>query len=267
MKNTLTIGFLAVLLASTAYADGTETHTETATSTSAVSSSVSVDVTKNTSGKYVTKTTIAMDTTSTNGSAGFDIDVVGGVISLGDWEVGTTVAGMTVSLGKQGDLFPSAGLEAVGGTTLANPAVNESVQVTLGGLSMMAGFDDWATDISDLDNMQVALTSKLGLIGTTLAVDYNTDTKAKSYAAGADLTLIGGIGVSTIATYSTKMAYEVTVNTGRLSAFANGDADNTLQHVGAGINLNVNGLDIYAEGSYDTDAKKFSPALGMTYKF
>ena len=43
MKNTLTIGFLAVILASTAYADETSTATATAP-TSAVSSSVSVAV-------------------------------------------------------------------------------------------------------------------------------------------------------------------------------------------------------------------------------
>lgn len=266
MKNTLTIGFLAVILASTAYADETAT-TSTSTSTSAVSSSVSIDVTKTTSGKYVTKTTISMDTESSNGHVGFDIDIIDGSFSLGDWKVGTAVGSIGVSFGKQGDLFPVPGLESVGGTTLANPTVNESVQVTLGGLSIMAGFDDWTTDISDLDNLQVALKSKLGLISTTLAVDYNTDTKAKSYAAGADLTFIGEIGVSTLVTYDTKLAYEVTANTGRLSVFVNGDTDNTLQHIGAGINLNISGLDVYAEASYDTDAKSLSPAVGLTYKF
>ena len=149
-----------MLMATSVASADTTTVTPAPVATSPVSASVEFDVTKNASNKYVGKTTLKIDLES-NGPAfgGFDLKVTDGTITLGDWNVGTTVAGATVSLGKQGDLFPSAGLEAVGSTTLANPTVNESLIIKAGGLSAMAGFEGLDTDITDLDNVHTILVS------------------------------------------------------------------------------------------------------------
>ena len=257
-----------MLMATSVASADTTTVTPAPVATSPVSASVEFDVTKNASNKYVGKTTLKIDLES-NGPAfgGFDLKVTDGTITLGDWNVGTTVAGATVSLGKQGDLFPSAGLEAVGSTTLANPTVNESLIIKAGGLSAMAGFEGLDTDITDLDNVQVAYDISIGAIASTAAVDYNTDTKAKSYALSSKLNLTESFGVGGTYTYATKSAYEVNATAGAISVFMNGDKDNTVQHIGAGVKGNLGGLDLYAEASYDVDAKKTSPAVGMTFKF
>jgi hypothetical protein len=40
-----------------------------------------------------------------------------------------------------------------------------------------------------------------------------------------------------------------------------------VQHIGAGVKGSLNGLDLYAEASYDVDAKTTSPAVGVSFKF
>ena len=256
-----------LMAASVASADGT-THTHPAP-TSPVSASVEFDVTKNTADKYVGKTTLGFELEGTGPAfGGIELKAVDGTISVGDWNIGTAVANATVSLGKQGDLFPSAGLETVGSTTLANPTVNESVMVTMGNLSAMAGFDGLTTDVTDLDNLQVAYNLELGAIDTTVAMDYNTDTEAKAYGVSSSLDLTTDLSIGGTATYAAdKLAYEVNANAGVISLFADGDEDNTLQHIGAGVKGSLNGLDLYAEASYDTDAESLTPAIGASFKF
>lgn len=266
MKTTISV--LAMLMAaSVASADGT-THTHPAP-TSPVSASVEFDVTKNTSDKYVGKTTLGFELEGTGPAfGGIELKAVDGTISVGDWNIGTAVANATVSLGKQGDLFPSAGLETVGSTTLANPTVNESVMVTMGNLSAMAGFDGLTTDVTDLDNVQLAYDIELGAIASTVAVDYNTDTEAKAYALSSELDLSTSLSVGGTGTYAADtLAYEVNATTGGVTVFMDGDENNTVQHIGAGVKGSLNGLDLYAEASYDVDAKTTSPAVGVSFSF
>ena len=256
-----------LMVTSVASAD-TTAHTHPAP-TSPVSASIEFDVTKNTADKYVGKTTLGFELEGTGPAfGGIELKAIDGTISIGDWNIGTAVAGATVSLGKQGDLFPSAGLEVVGSTTLANPTVNESVIATAGGISVMAGFDSLSTDVTDLDNVQAAYDFKIGAIGMGAAVDYNTDTKAKSYGVSSSLDLTSSMSIGGTATYAAdKLGYEVNANAGVISMFANGDEDNKLQHIGAGVKGSLNGLDLYAEASYDTDAKDLTPAVGVSFKF
>ena len=256
-----------LMVTSVASAD-TTAHTHPAP-TSPVSASIEFDVTKNTADKYVGKTTLGFELEGTGPAfGGIELKAIDGTISIGDWNIGTAIAGATVSLGKQGDLFPSAGLEVVGSTTLANPTVNESVIATAGGISVMAGFDSLSTDVTDLDNVQAAYDFKIGAIGMGAAVDYNTDTKAKSYGVSSSLDLTSSMSIGGTATYAAdKLGYEVNANAGVISMFANGDEDNKLQHIGAGVKGSLNGLDLYAEASYDTDAKDLTPAVGVSFKF
>lgn len=246
-----------------------ETTTTTAPSLP-LSASVEFDVSKNsTTDKYVGKTTLGIDLNSTGPAfGGFDIKITDGSIALGDWQIGTTVDAGTVSLGKQGDLFPDAGLEVVGSTTLANPTVNESIIAKVGNFSIMTGFDDLTSDVTDLDNVQLSYGVDLGSFATTAAIDYNTDTEKKAYALGTSVDLQAGFTVGGVATYADdKLAYEANVSSGAMTVFANGDEDNTLQHVGAGVKGKLAGLDVYAEASYDTDAEDLTPAVGVSFKF
>ena len=267
MKTTVSI--LAILFATSVAAQAdTTAHTHPAP-TSPVSASIEFDVTKNTADKYVGKTTLGFELEGTGPAfGGIELKAIDGTISIGDWNIGTAVAGATVSLGKQGDLFPSAGLETVGSTTLANPTVNESVMVTMGNLSAMAGFDGLKTDVTDLDNVQLAYDIELGAIASTVAVDYNTDTEAKAYALSSELDLTTELSIGGTGTYAADtLAYEVNATTGGLTVFMDGDENNTVQHIGAGVKGSLNGLDLYAEASYDVDAKTTSPAVGVSFSF
>ena len=258
-----------LMATSVAYADGTTTHTHPAPA-SPVSASVEFDVTKNSSDKYVGKTTLDLKIETTGpafGSISFTATPSTSV-GIDEWHIGTTVANATVSLGKQGDLFPSAGLETVGSTTLANPTVNESVMVTMGNLSAMAGFDGLNTDVTDLDNVQLAYDIELGAIASTVALDYNTDTEAKAYALSSELDLSDSLSIGGTGTYAADtLAYELNATSNGVTVFMDGDENNTLQHIGAGIKGSLNGLDLYAEASYDVDAKTTSPAVGVSYSF
>jgi hypothetical protein len=269
MKTTVSV--LAILFATSVAAQAeTTTTTVAASPVLPLTTTIDVDVSKNsTTGKYVSNTTLNLDLDSTGPAfGGFDLKITDGTIALGDWQIGTAVAGATVSLGKQGDLFPSAGLEVVGSTTLANPTVNESVMAKAGGLSLMAGFDSLSTDVTDLDNVQAAYDFKVGVIGMGAAIDYNTDTKAKSYGVSSSLDLTSSMSVGGTATYSAdKLGYELNANAGVISVFVNGDEDNKLQHVGAGVKSSFKGIDLYAEASYDTDAESLTPAIGASFKF
>jgi hypothetical protein len=267
----ITASVLAILFATSFAA-----HAETASTPVApapalpLTTSIEVDVSKNTTtDKYVSNTTLKLDFDGKGPAfGGFDIKVTDGTISLGDWQIGTTVASSTVSLGKQGDLFPDAGLEKVGSTTLANPTVNESLMAKMGNLSAMAGFDGLSNDVTDLDNVQVAYDFKVGVIGMGAAVDWNTDTEEKSYGFSSNLDVSSSLSVGNTITYAAnKLAYEVNASTGAISYFANGDEDNKLQHVGAGIKGKLAGLDLYAEASYDTDSEDLTPAIGASFKF
>ena len=165
-------------------------------------------------------------------------------------------------------MFPSAGLETVGSTTLANPTVNESVMVTMGNLSAMDGFDGLNTDVTDLDNVQLAYDIELGAITSTVALDYNTDTEAKAYALSSELDLSSSLSIGGTGTYAADtLAYELNATSNGVTVFMDGDENNTLQHIGAGIKGSLNGLDLYAEASYDVDAKTTSPAVGVSFSF
>ena len=264
MKKTISV--LAMILAASAAV--AETTTTSAPSLP-LSASVEFDVSKNsTTDKYVGKTTLGIELTSTGPTfGGFEIKSVDGTLSLGDWQIGSQVNASTVSLGKQGDLFPSAGLEVVGNDTLANPTVNESVITKIGNLSLMAGFDDLTSDIGNLDNIQLSYGVDLGSFVTTAAVDYNTDTEEKAYALSSTTTL-STLELGGVATYASEtLAYEATLAQGATSLFANGDENDALQNVGIGVKGKLSGLDLYAEASYNIDNEDLTPALGVSYKF
>mgnify|MGYP006917955453 FL=1 len=223
---------------------------------------------------------VAVDFTETNGtvaatpSLSFGAAASVGNVSVGlkvdgndnvyvdRWKVGTTLGGVALSYGDQKDLFQlGAGLEEVGGDTLANPAeAATSLTAGFGGVQVLVGLTDAATDVTDVANVQAA-----GVFaGVTVVVDYNLNTEDATFGAAYAIA-----DVSLAATYGDILAYEAgyTFADYGVSAYVNGDQDDAFQNVGAGYKTTIGGATVYAEANYNVDTKDVTPAAGIAFSF
>ena len=236
-----------------------------------VSGSVKLEVTQNSSDDWVGKNKVGLSFGSMAPVGAFgsaDLEMVdGGTVALDAWSLGTSVNGMSLSLGDQGDLFPGAGLEVVGDDTLADPATSESIIVSVGDASFMAAVKDYKTDMTELQNLQIGYSAEVNAIGVGAALDYNMDTEEFSY--GADISAeVQGIGASTVFTYANEeFAYEASASYSALTAFINGDMDEMAQNVGGQVTTELGGLNLFAETSYNLDKEKWTPAVGASFNF
>lgn len=229
-----------------------------------VTGSVDLDVTENASGKYVATPTIKLGFGNTIGDVSVDLKEVGGNITLDRYSVGTQVGAVGVSFGDQEDIFDlGAGLEVVGGTTLANPAEsNENVQLSFGGVVAMVGFTDVTTDVTEVTNFQVATVIDAGIANVTSVIDYNKASEDFTYGLSATVS-----DIDLAVTYADDFAYELGYNLLGVDTFLNGDADDMTQNVGAGYTTVLNGADVYAEVGYNLDTKEATPAIGVSFSF
>lgn len=229
-----------------------------------VTGSVDLDVAENASGKYAATPTIKLGFGSAIGDVSVDLKEVGGNITLDRYSVGTQVGAVGVSFGDQADVFDlGAGLEVVGGTTLANPAEsNENVQLSFGGVVAMVGFTDVTTDVTEVTNFQVATVIDAGIANVTSVIDYNKSSEDFTYGLS---TTVSDIDLAV--TYADDFAYELGYNLLGVDTFLNGDADDMAQNVGAGYTTVLNGADVYAEVGYNLDTKEATPAIGLSFSF
>jgi hypothetical protein len=229
-----------------------------------VTGSVDLDVTENASDKYVMTPTIKLGFGSAIGDVSVALKEVGGNITLDRYSVGTQVGALGVSFGDQEDIFDlGAGLEVVGGTTLANPAEsNENLQLSYGGYAVMIGMTDVTTDMTDITNVQLATVTDLGFANVTSVIDYNKASEDFTYGVAATVS-----GIDLAVTYADDLAYEVGYNVAGISTFLNGDENDALQNVGAGYTTVFNGTDVYAEVGYNVDTKEATPAVGLSFSF
>jgi hypothetical protein len=233
--------------------------------------SVGVEFTENSAGDYVATTTLGMGVNATGVAfGGFTVESVdGATFTIDEWQLGTTVGNATVSIGDQGDLFPSAGLEIVGGTTLADPATNDSVIVDLGVAAVMVGFTDVTTDVTDIANVQASVSTALVGADVTLAVDFNTATDDMTFGADVGYN-IDSVALGLVATYAQStetVAYEASVGYGIATAFVNGDDSDWAQNVGAGVNTEFGSLNVYAEGEYNIASEDTTFGAGVAFNF
>ena len=229
-----------------------------------VTGSVDLDVTENASDKYVATPTIKLGFGNAIGDVSVALKEVGGNITLDRYSVGTQVGALGVSFGDQEDIFDlGAGLEVVGGTTLANPAEsNENLQLSYGGYAVMIGMTDVTTDVTDITNVQFGTVTDLGFANVASVIDYNKASEDFTYGVAATVS-----GIDVAVTYADDLAYEVGYNVAGISTFLNGDENDTLQNVGAGYTTVFNGADVYAEVGYNVDTKEATPAVGLSFSF
>lgn len=191
----------------------------------------------------------------------------GAALTLDTWTVGTTVGGsLGVAIGNDNGVF----VGAEGEQTLADPAMTESVQVTVGDAAVAVGFTDWGADLTDISNIQGSYTLGLSFAEVTAAADYNLDTE--NTLLGAELAL-GNIGIAEVGgavTYDVDaeaIGYEVVADAMGVTAYVNGDDGEMLQNVGGEYSYDIGGAAVTAGANYNIDAEEFTPTLGVAFKF
>jgi hypothetical protein len=197
----------------------------------------------------------------------FNVESVdGGSFDLDQWQMGADVAGATLSFGDQDGVF----VEGENGATLSEPAMAESLKVSLGDAQVAVGLTDWNADITDISNVQGAYTVGAGFASITASGDYNLDSEEYMLGGRADGVEVANIMLGSTLTYGSadeKIAYEVDGTMMGVTAYLNGDDTDTLQNVGASYGRTVAGLDLGTELNYNLDTEEFTPNVTVGFKF
>jgi len=239
-----------------------------------ITGDVAVDFTQNADDNIVGTQSIGFGVDAPIGDAGFGVTTDGADVTLDSWYLGTTLSGVGLSLGDQGDILGSfeGKMEAVGGTTLANPDDSgESLSLSIAGADVMVGLTDMSADVTDVENVQGAYSLSFSGFDAAAGIDYNMDSEEFTYlgSVGYGLNVAEQeVGLGTTFTYANEtFAYETSVNAFGITGFINGDQDEMMQNVGAGYGLTLGGLDVYAEAAYNLDSEEFTPAAGVGFAF
>ena len=200
--------------------------------------------------------TVDLDFSATDGNA----------VTLDNWTVGTDVNGFGIAMGDDNGVF----VGAEGEQTLADPAMTESVKVTVGDASVAVGFTDWTTDVTDISNIQGAYTLGIAGLDVTAAGDVNLNTDNIVLGAEVGGFTVGKTSLGGAVTYDVdgeKFAFEGTANVMDVTAYANGDDTDTLQNVGGEYTYSLGGADLTAGANYNLDTEDFTPTAGISFKF
>lgn len=204
-----------------------------------------------------------------SGLATVDLDMSatdGGALTLDNWTVGTTVNAIGVAIGDDNGVF----VGAEGEQTLAAPAMAESVKLTVGAAAVAVGFTDWTADITDISNIQGAYTINTSAFALTVAGDYNLDsenTVVGASASGLDLGVASLGGTVTYDVDAEKFAFEGVTKAMGLTAYINGDQDDTLQNIGGEYVYGIGGAELSAGANYNVDTEDFTPTVGVSFSF
>lgn len=239
--------------------------------------SIGVEVTENAAGDYVAETTLGFGVTAETGVGlvfgGFTFESVdGGELAIDEWQLGINFGEVTASIGEQDDIFVEGRMEIVGEDTLALPEDDEveSVIVQWNGLAAFVGFEDIATDIGDVRNVQLAYSNSVGNLNYTGAVDYNNNTEETTLGLAADYAFNVDWSAGAVATYAVDaeaFGYEAYGSYKFATVFVNGSDDDAVENIGAGLNHNFDNLNVYAEASYNIDAKDTRFGMGVALNF
>ena len=264
MKNIFLASVISMFAASAAFAEDAAPV--------AIGGEVNVEVTENAAGDFVATTTLGVGINAEGVAfGGASVESVDGAsFEIDEWQIGTTVAGATLSFGKQGSLFVENDFEIVGGDTLAFPEdEHESVMISMGDAAVMIGLTDITADVTEVENLQGAYALSMGAVGLTAVGDYNLNSEEWTVGGKANMSM-GQVALGGLVTYGSELetfAYEASAGYGIATAFVNGDADDAFQNVGLGVSTTVNGLGVYAEGAYNIDAEDTMFGAGVTFKF
>lgn len=240
-----------------------------------VGGSISIDVAENSAGSYVAETNLVLGASQRMdvglAFGGFEFESVdGGDLTIDEWQIGIALPIATLSFGNQGDIFVSNDFEIVGGDTIANPSSDhESLIVDFGDAAVMVGFTDIKNDLGDIENIQGSYTLAVAGIDVTAVGDYNVDTENFIVGAKVDSSF-GDFNVGKIVTYTDAtetFGYELSAGYSFVTSFINGDNNEALQNVGAGVEYDLNGLGLYAEGTYNVNTDENSVGAGVNFSF
>jgi hypothetical protein len=268
----LTIATAGLLALSSATLANAEATAELPTAAPIMTGAVNLDFAETAAGKTAGTMGIELDFDAGD-IATVDLDFKatdGSALTLDTWTVGTSVAGLGLAFGDNNNLMPETGANASKDGTLAKPAMTESLQVTMGGASVVVGLTDWTTDVSEVSNLQGAYTLDAGVGSLTASADYNRTTENTVLGGaltGVDLVGLTAGGMMTYDTDASKMAYEGSLASNGITAYVNGDDTNKLQHIGGEYVVAWNGTELSAGVDYDTDSKDWSPMAGISFKF
>ena len=269
---TLALTLVAALAATSAFAEETVTKTQAPVAGPVITGAINLDFAETAAGKTAGTMGVELDVDA-GSFATVDLDFKatdGSSLTLDTWTVGTTLGAFGLAFGDDNNLMPETGANAAAQGTLATPAMTESLQVTMGAASVAVGLTDWTADISEVSNLQGAYTVDAGIVDVTASADYNRTTENTVIGAevgGLDLGMMSAGGALTYDTDAADWAFEGSVATGGLSAYINGTDDNRLQHVGGEYVMDYAGAELSAGVDYDTDAKDFTPTVGLSFNF
>ena len=268
----LAIAMVAAMAASSAVAEETVTKTQTPVGP-VLTGAVNLDFAETTAGKTAGVMGIELDIDA-GSLATVDLDFKatdGNALTLDTWTVGTTIGAVGLAFGDDNGLLPETGVNTATDGTLTVPAMTESLALSFGGASVAVGLTDWNTDVTDISNIQGAYTVDAGIADLTASVDHNRATKNEVFGgaiSGLDLGLATAGGMMTYDTDAEHFAYEGTLASNGITAYINGDEDNSLQHIGGEYVYNMaSGIELSAGVDYDTDAEDWKPMAGMSFSF
>ena len=191
----------------------------------------------------------------------------GNAVTLDNWTVGTTVAGVGIAIGDDNGVF----VGAEGEQTLAAPAMTESVKVTVGDAAVAIGFTDWTADITDISNIQGAYTlNDVAGMAITASGDYNLNTENTVLGAAVSGLEVGQASLGATVTYDVDgelFAFEGVANVMGITAYANGDQNDAFQNVGGEYTYNIGGAALTAGANYNVDTEDFAPTAGISFAF
>jgi len=220
--------------------------------------------------KYGATTTFGLDVGVT-GIAFGGLDFAVGSdekLALDEWHIGANLGLATVSYGDQGNNW----IGAEGEQTIADPAMGDSLKVSVGDATVALGMTDATADVTDLSNVQATYTMGVADdLSLTGAVDYNLDSETTILGAslgGVDLGVATASGAFTYGLDSEAWGYEGVVATGGLTAYLNGDNVEALQNIGGGYDMTIaGGLELGADLSYNMNSEEFKPSVSASFSF
>lgn len=261
MKNLAMAAFAATMVVTSAFADQA---TVAPVAGPVLGGSVELKFTEDANGDWgATQTIGASIDMSGTAFASFNVESIdGGTATLDEWQLGTTVSSdATVSIGKQGDIW----VAAEGEHSIANPKMDESIQLNMGAFAAAVEFGNFSGDVSDIEAVAGAYTFGAGTTTIKGAVDYDLDTKDFTVGARADVHNYGITG--TYAETTEMFAYEAETTMGGLTAYLNGDETDMTQNVGASYTYDFNGINLEPSVNYDIDNSDVQPQVIASFSF
>ena len=233
--------------------------------------SIETVIAEGTNDKYGATTSFELNGGLTNGAATGKLDFVvdsNNDLALDEWAMGTTVAGVGLSFGDQGNIWIST--EA--GSTIEEPTMaTESLQISAMGATVALGFDAIGTDVTDLENIQAAYTMDISILEVSSAIDWNVDSKEYVVASRADTAgMLEGVRLGGALSYGSVaevVGWEADATVMGVTAYLSGDQNDMTQHVGGSYAKDINGLNLEGGLDYDMNTEQYAPKVTLSFNF